>query len=546
MKKIIKEHYKEVIIITILSIISMITLLISKNRYMHDEPFHLSNALLIETVLFRYKLILPTIFNSYGYGVHLFYPRFPHLVLAFTYHFLKIFKLTVLDSLVFIDVLISIISSILIYHLAFKLLKKKNLALLSTIIFIFSPYRISDFVTRCSFNECFIFIFAPMIFIGLLYLLEGKYEYFYIYFILGYVGMFNSHLVMSLYLTILIIPFLLLNMKKLLKWEKINRLLIATVIVTLICSPFFITFLENSKGDYLVYQKDYMTSLEYMDYYSLEPLEFFNTKVEYNWDVLYFFNIASFVLTIISLAFAIITKEKNKSNIYFYVLFFLSILISSKLMPWKILPDFLYMIQFPWRMVTYLTIALAITGPMVFTYIKNSKINKIVPILFMLVIIGTSIPLMYKLTKDKYDFNLEELDVSSASGHSKEYLPSKLTEDYINTKGKNVNNLTGNGLFEIVQEDYNYLVFNATYVENAYIELPKIYYKGYTLKNGNSKIDLDKSDTGLIKAYITENGTYTLEYTGTTLYNIFKYVSIASWIGFVALIIYMKRKEKVS
>ena len=428
MKKIIKEHYKEVIIITILSIISMITLLISKNRYMHDEPFHLSNALLIETVLFRYKLILPTIFNSYGYGVHLFYPRFPHLVLAFTYHFLKIFKLTVLDSLVFIDVLISIISSILIYHLAFKLLKKKNLALLSTIIFIFSPYRISDFVTRCSFNECFIFIFAPMIFIGLLYLLEGKYKEFYIYFILGYVGMFNSHLVMSLYLTILIIPFLLLNMKKLLKWEKINRLLIATVIVTLICSPFFITFLENSKGDYLVYQKDYMTSLEYMDYYSLEPFEFFNTKVEYNWDVLYFFNIASFVLTIISLAFAIITKEKNKSNIYFYVLFFLSILISSKLMPWKILPNFLYMIQFPWRMVTYLTIALAITGPMVFTYIKNSKINKIVPILFMLVIIGTSIPLMYKLTKDKYDFNLEELDVSSASGHSKEYLPSKLTE----------------------------------------------------------------------------------------------------------------------
>lgn len=545
MKKLIKKHYKEIIVITILSIISMITLIISKNRYMHDEPFHLSNALLIESVLFRYNSILPTMFNNYGYGIHLFYPSFPHLVLAFTYHILKIFNFTILDSLVFIDIIISIISSLLIYHLAFKLLKKKNLALLSSIIFIFSPYRISDFVTRCSFNECFIFIFAPMIFIGLIYLLEGKYKYFYIYFILGYVGMFNSHLVMSLYLTILLIPFLLLNIKKIFKWDVINRLLIAIVLVTLICSPFFITFLENSSGDYLVYQKDYMTSIEYMDYYSLEPLEFFNTKLEYNWDVLYFFNIASFILTMVSLAFAIITKEKNKNNIYFYILFFLSIVISSKFMPWKILPDFLYMIQFPWRIVTYLTIALSLTGPLVFTYIKNSKIIKYVPILFMLLIIGTSIPFMYKLTTDKYIFNLEELDTNLAAGHSKEYLPSKLTVDYINTKGFNVNNITGNGLFEIVQQDYNYLVFNATYVENAYIELPKIYYKGYTLKNGNSTIKLDKSDTGLIKAYITENGTYTLEYTGTTLHNIFKYISIISWISFISLIIYIKRKEKV-
>ena len=161
----------------------------------------------------------------------------------------------------------------------------------------------------------------------------------------------------------------------------------------------------------------------------------------------------------------------------------------------------------------------------------------------MIIIIGTSIPFNYKLSKDRYEFDLNELDVTSAAGHSKEYLPTKLTEEYISNKGNNVNNLTGNGLFEIVQEDYNYLVFNATYVENAYIELPRIYYKGYTLKNGSSTIDIDKSDNGLIKAYITEDGTYTLEYTGTTLYNIFKYVSITFWLGFIALIIYKNKKD---
>ncbi len=544
MKKIIKEHYKSILIITILSILSMIPLLITKTRYMHDEPFHLSNAILIESVLTRYKLLLPEIFNSYGYGTHLFYPSFPHLVLAVSYHILKIFKLDVLDSLIIVNVLISIISSIMIYHLAYKLLKKKNLAILSVIIFLASPYRISDFVTRCSFNECFIFIFAPMIFLGMMYLLENKYKEFYIYFIIGYVGMFNCHLVMSLYLTILIVPLLFLNINKFFKWEVINRLLLATLIVVLICLPFFVTVLENMGGDYLVYQKGYMSSLEYMDFYSLNPKEFFDTNVQYNWDVLYYFNIVAFILEVVTIFFAIITKDKDKNNLYFYILFILCIIISSKLMPWKYLPGFFYMIQFPWRTVTFLTIALSVTAPALFVYIKNKKINTYVPLLLMIGTIAVSIPCYYKLTTDYYEFNLEELDLNMASGHSKEYLPTKLTEDYINNKGKNVNNLTGNGLFEIVQEDYNYLVFNATYVEDAYIELPKIYYKGYTLKNGSSKIELSKSDTGLIKAYITENGTYTLEYTGTLLYNIAKYVSIISWIGFISMIIYIKKKEK--
>ena len=55
--------------------------------------------------------------------------------------------------------LVSISSGIIMYYLAFDLTKNKYTSLLSSIIYLLTPYRMGDMIVRSSYNEIFIFLF---------------------------------------------------------------------------------------------------------------------------------------------------------------------------------------------------------------------------------------------------------------------------------------------------------------------------------------------------------------------------------------------------
>ena len=74
------------------------------------------------------------------------------------------------------------------------------------------------------------------------------------------------------------------------------------------------------------------------------------------------------------------------------------------------------------------------------------------------------------------------------------------------------------------------------------IELPRIYYLGYQLKDSKGKnIPLYQSENGFLETSIKETGVYTLQYTGTFCS---KVSIILSLVGILFLIIIIRYTNK--
>lgn len=79
------------------------------------------------------------------------------------------------------------------------------------------------------------------------------------------------------------------------------------------------------------------------------------------------------------------------------------------------------------------------------------------------------------------------------------------------------------------------------------VELPYIYYLGYNVYVNGQKVEYQESDNGFIMINITLDGTKTIElnYTGTKLEKITFVISIVSSLGFIAYIIYCRKKRSI-
>ena len=107
------------------------------------------------------------------------------------------------------------------------------------------------------------FIFIPLIFLGLYELFWGDEKKFLPLFTIGYIGMINSHLVLSVYLTITIIIIFLCFLEEILKKEKIKKLLLASIVILLISSPYLVPLLEHKMfGNYVVFEPNSMYSID--------------------------------------------------------------------------------------------------------------------------------------------------------------------------------------------------------------------------------------------------------------------------------------------
>lgn len=556
MKKKIWKQKWAILGIIIFSVISMLPLLCNTHRLGHDTNFHTSNATVIESYISLNDpfpaLISPRIANHLGYGINLFYPSLPHTILAYTYHIIKLLDPSILDSLVILYTAITILSSFFVYWIGLKLYHSKTLAFLSATAFIFFPYRIGDIVIRGALNEVFAFLFIPMILLALIYLLEKNYRYFFPLFIIGYAGLFFSHLVIALFFTILLIPFFFVYAKQLLKKERLLNLLFAVGIVTLLVLPFFVTVIEhNLFGNYVVYADGEMSSLTYMEYYGMDLGQYFNPNIDYTWDVPMFLNIFTVIGFGLSFLFYLIKPQRNRLFFFFFLTSFLCFLLSLKSFPWKFVPNMFYMIQFPWRMQTILAIAMSLCVPLCLIYIRNMELKKYTTYILIGCIFISSISFLNNLYKNYYT-TTDIVEDNLAMGHSQEYLPVNTKENinYYYGRNQDIILLDGEATINVLNNDIPNLTFTVSNNNKPItVELPRLYYLGYCLKKENGKIvKLYENDRGFLTATLSEDGTYTLTYPGTTTYQVVSYLQMFTILGIlftpiISSIIPIKKKK---
>ena len=199
----------------------------------HDGIFHFANLMgfIANFEIFNISKIVGIVANDFGYGTGIFYPPLAHHFIVYIYEILNIFGLQIFAAVKIGYFLSFLLSGIFMYIFVSKVFKNKNAAILSSIFYMFFPYHILDIFFREAMSESFIFIFIPLIFLGLYYLFNNEKRKFLLCFVIGYTGAILSHLVLSIYLTLFVILFLLFNYKKVFNKTNILNLCLASIFI---------------------------------------------------------------------------------------------------------------------------------------------------------------------------------------------------------------------------------------------------------------------------------------------------------------------------
>ena len=516
----------------------------------HDTFYHLAN---IEAIisnlsnnLFPDKVV-PIIVNDLGWGNGIFYPSLPHYFTAYLGKCLSLFDISALTAMKLTHFITVFLSGIFMFWLGKKITNNNKAALISSILYITFPYYIIDIWVRDAYAETFIFMAIPLIFLGLQYLFENNNKKFYLFFIIGYVLAMASHLVLSIYLTIFVLVFLLINYKKVFTKNNLKCLVLSALIILALTTPTTFPLIEHTLyGNYAVYLDGFMFDGNTIKDGALTLADYFNQERPVG---VVIFTISYIALLCFILVLFNIKKINNKDLNKYIIMTLFTFLFLSPIFPWQLMPDFLLNIQFIWRLETFLALFISIcAGSVIFLISKKNLKNIVIIVIFIAV---TSVFSFTKMSYISY-IDTKGVDYSSYGAASYQYLPVKALDnkDYLLNRDNKIKVKNGEAKIKIIENETPRLIFNIKTNDKVTLELPRIYYLGYeiTLKNKDKtkNISYKENKNGLMEIALKDSGTVTVNYTGTLFYKISLIIFIVALLISIIYLIITSRGVKPS
>jgi len=484
----------------------------STDIYYDDGSQHLMRAFGSYQTLLEHKNInvISNFTNGFGYSWDLFYgPLSEYLQIVLGIIF-KSFNLG-FKMLIFI---IMFLSGCFMYKFVYGMTDKRNTALLSGIIYITSPYFFTDIYIRHALGECIAFVFVPMVFLGLYNLFNTQKNHYYL--AIGGIGLILSHNISTVLTVIFAFIYCLINIKNITNSYVKKGLIIDFVFIIVITAFFWGPFIETKFfTEYQVFEKNAMSTQGSIMSQSLSFKELFIASNNST----YIFEIGLPVILMIIFSFMTFLRleENRKEYLFFLISGIACIWMSTKYFPWKILPNSFYIIQFPWRMLLFSTFFFAVVCTINMSIVIR-KFN--IKDVFIIAIIC----LIYIISKYNYIPHSEEVpdvrdyEVLSVSGQDNEWLPGMGRLEYLPTKAYN-------NTFYIATREKGIICLsgeceiNGTKVTTSnaevVLELPYIYYPGYTVRFDGIRLNSFETEHGFLGISIVENeqGTIDVNYT---------------------------------
>lgn len=499
MKDKTKRKIVDYAIILIFAIIISIPMLSQNfNIYVDDGIQHIARLMGTMQSIEEGQLmpvIMSNFCNEFGYSWNLFYSPItayiPLIFRIFTNSFELMLKLFI--------VLVGFLSGIAMYEFVNRISKNRYAGLLSAIIYICAPYRITDMYMRMAVSELTSFIFLPIIFQGMYNIFDEiglkscnekeinnekdvqnnernkdknkcnicakRRKKIYLkkslLLTLGASGLILTHSVIAMYTAIICFIYLLINIKKLKNKQVLKALAINIVLILLITSFYTVPLLEHKlTTDYEVFKPGRMERTEALIYYKVDFLNLIytgNSTMSYEIGLV---SIIGLVLTILAHK----KVEKNIRKLYGFSLVtgVVCIIMSLRIFPFEKLPAILKMLQFTFRLLEFSSFFFAfIAGINYSSVIKDFKLRDV--LVLGIVSYLLIVPLHNNVSFEK-QWSEEKLwpavGVNENTGRvhagcaSFEYLPSKAFEnlDYIKTRENRVYILSEDGTY-IFPED---------------------------------------------------------------------------------------------
>lgn len=521
---------KKYVVFYLVIIILINSIFVLRTSYFqgHDLDFHLSRIISIKDCIELRKMcyVAPNYLRGYGYGTPLFYPQ---LFLIFPALLLYIGLPLSVSYRIFIFA-VNALSILSMYFCVKKVAEKNESALFSSLLYAFASYRVLDLTTRGALGEALSFIFFPFVIMGIYEIVYGDYRN-YKYLILGMSGIMLSHLLSSVIMFLYLVIFCLLNIKRLFRDKRRIKYLIISAIVTFLLTCYFtIPMLEQlSSAKYNATLESTILSQRAMPIYHIFLESSFAQIIDGSKWIWSPGTIGMIFIILIILYFITLFCKKKYSryinqNVLISLLF---VAFTTKLFPWQIFQHLFYVIQFPWRLsIIPVTILSFIGGYVIERYHSYKKI--LILMIIMVGVISIQSNTVFKNTKfvDKDTYNNYDIMFG-------EYLPLSFNSQYFNNRGDIVS--TNKNLDYVYKRKNNILFIDFKNNDrDTHLELPFIYYKGYSAYIDSNKLKVYENVNGLVTTVIDkkyDEGKMKVFYEGTLMQKITRYISIITLIG---------------
>ena len=394
---------------------------------------------------------------------------------------------------------------------------------------------------------------------------DGKKHY---YIAISAIGLILTHTISTEYSAIFALLYIVFNFKQLKNKGVIRKIAINVIFILAITAFFTVPLMEHKiLGNYVIFNSTSMRSLPSdVQNSTIDVLQLFKDSGEVN-GVSFKIGIPLIVLTLLGiLPYRKIDKAVKNEYITFAIIAVISLVMSTKLFPWIIMPKILTTLQFAWRMLAYFEFAISIICAVNLYYFiemiakDKEKIYNALFAISIVVIIASMAKIDYNysyeaektLTDEEYEANLS--NKTSIWSINREYLPEKvdtkaLGNSYLDHRENRVYVLNGNATIINEKKEDLLLEFDIEdYKANTILELPYIYYLGYTVTTEqNEKIQTFESDNGMLAIKLDENidsAHISVEYTGTKIEKVSYVISAISVITFMGYLFYYKKMSK--
>lgn len=429
--KIFAQKLMPYMIILLTSFLLILPFLCKSKIGGHDMLYHFSAINALDTAYQNgtfFSRIYELTCQDYGYASGIFYSMIPA---GFAVIVKNILHISAFASVVLELIFVLFLSGLFAYKLLNLVSKNKTFNLILCLIYICSPYVLSNFYIRFAFTEMFLTFLIPMIAISLYNLVEKQnYKAFIVYFVIGFALSIMIHMALSIFITLISALYLLLNIKKI--WNKhiIFIFFVSCLFVVLISTAFWLPVLKFRSNINL----DAMGNEGGKLYFSTFHGFIFDKK---NYHLVF----SNLFLLIVYFVFLILfiknrkTNTKNEVSLLILVSMLVALITPVGIIWVALKNSFFNMIQYSWR----LYLILSLFSLFEIDYIIRKFNKKYLKVGFSVVLV-TIIIIAFVVNNNGYYFyskdfnsNVNYLSTNNGMGSGKlgDYLPSEATTDYI-------------------------------------------------------------------------------------------------------------------
>jgi len=539
----------------------------------HDIGFHLNRiegiAQGLQNGIFPVK-IHPFWANDYGYAVGVFYGD----IFLYLPAILRNAGFTIMEAYKFYILTINLITVLLSWKCFERIFKNNKLGLVAAALFTLSPYRLTLIYTRAAVGEYTALTFLPVILCGF-YLIftedtaqKGYWKNFSLP-ALGLTGVIQSHVLSCEMVAVFIIIGCLIMIKKVLNIRVFITLCISAFTTLLLNLGFLVPFLQYYSGDFVINSNEWQsTPIQQAGSYIAQLFTVFPTSSGYcrytpigiMGDMTQGVGFSLFfgLILFFYVRFCIENTKERNTLMYFgdisCILGILALYMSTYLFPWdtmstwsELLNKLIFLIQFPFRFTTIATLFLIATTcyalHLTMKYCSKEKVIAAFSIILCFLAISTSWFFESLLKENDALRFFDEYDIDSTILVDMEYLPQGTNLEELNEKVPKL----GDGI-EIESYSKKGTTINL-YITNqnsdSYIELPLLYYDGYTAKTADTTLSLTNGNNNVILLEVPAqfSGNVTVSFQEPWFWRIAEILSIATIMCIIIgyLVTYIKK-----